>query len=128
MFKSIEIDNFKSFGSKTKVELAPITLILGQNSAGKSSLLHALTLLKQTREGRDVGAPLLPRAEDGIIDLGSFHELLFEAKRRCWGVRHSIDCLGYLTGSSSRRRPTFIDPASEDNLALVMQFRDLPDA
>lgn len=78
MLKSIEIENFKSFGSRTTVELAPITLVLGQNSAGKSSILHALTLLKQTRAGRDVGAPLLPRAEDGIIDLGSFHELLFD--------------------------------------------------
>lgn len=78
MFKSIEVENFKAFGEKTLIEFAPITLIFGPNSAGKSSILQALNLLKQTREGREPGAPLLPRAESGIVDLGSFHEMLFD--------------------------------------------------
>ena len=78
MFKSIEVENFKAFGDKTIVEFAPITLIFGPNSAGKSSILQALSLLKQTREGREPGAPLLPRAEGGIVDLGSFQEMLFD--------------------------------------------------
>lgn len=58
--------------------MAPITLVLGQNSAGKSSILHALTLLKQTHASREGRAALLPRADDGIVDLGSFKELLFD--------------------------------------------------
>ena len=78
MFRSIQLENFKAFGERTVVELAPITLIFGQNSAGKSSILQALTLLKQTRESRESGAPLLPRAEEGITDLGSFQEMLFD--------------------------------------------------
>ena len=78
MFKSIELENFKAFGDRTLIEFAPITLIFGQNSAGKSSILQALSLLKQTRESREVGAPLLPRAEGGITDLGSFQEMLFD--------------------------------------------------
>lgn len=78
MFKSIELENFKAFGERTLIEFAPITLIFGQNSAGKSSILQALSLLKQTRESREPGAPLLPRAEGGVTDLGSFQELLFD--------------------------------------------------
>ena len=78
MFKSIELENFKAFGDRTLIEFAPITLIFGQNSAGKSSILQALSLLKQTRESREQGAPLLPRAEGGITDLGSFQEMLFD--------------------------------------------------
>jgi AAA15 family ATPase/GTPase len=69
MLKAIEIENFKAFGNRTRIEMAPITLIYGQNSAGKSSILQALNLLKQTHESRESGAPLLPRAEDGIVDL-----------------------------------------------------------
>ena len=132
MFKSIEIDNFKSFGSKTKVELAPITLILGQNSAGKSSLLHALTLLKQTREGRDVGAPLLPRAEDGIIDLGSFHELLFDHDtKRALRIglqlvpdkgdassRYYMESFGFDTPASLGLAVSFIRKNAESEVAL----------
>lgn len=56
-----------------------------------------------------------------------FFDRFLEAKRRCWGVRHGIDCLGDLTRPSGGRRPTFIDPASDDNYALVMQIRGLPD-
>jgi hypothetical protein len=78
MLKAIEIENFKAFGEPTRIELAPITLIYGQNSAGKSSILQSLNLLKQTHESRESGASLLPRAEDGIVDLGSFRELLFD--------------------------------------------------
>jgi hypothetical protein len=78
MLKAVELENFKAFGQRTRIELAPITLIFGQNSAGKSSILQSLNLLKQTRESRESGAPLLPRAEGGIADLGSFQELLFD--------------------------------------------------
>lgn len=78
MLRAIEIENFKAFGECTRIELAPITLIYGQNSAGKSSILQSLNLLKQTHESRESGASLLPRAEDGIVDLGSFRELLFD--------------------------------------------------
>ena len=57
-----------------------------------------------------------------------FLDRFLEAKRRCWGVRHGIDCLGDLTRPFGRRRPTFIEPASDDNRALVIELRDLPDA
>lgn len=78
MFKALELENFKAFGKRTRFEFAPITLIYGPNSAGKSSILNALNLLKQTRSAREHGALLLPRAEGGLVDLGSFHEILFD--------------------------------------------------
>ncbi|MEZ5941142.1 MAG: DUF3696 domain-containing protein [Planctomycetaceae bacterium] len=78
MLRALELENFKAFGQRTRIEFAPITLIFGENSAGKSSILQALNLLKQTRESREHGALLLPRAENGFVDLGSFQELLFD--------------------------------------------------
>src|SRR3954447_18836933 len=78
MLRSIQLENFKAFGQRTLIPLAPITLIFGQNSAGKSSILQSLNLLKQTRESRDVEALLLPRTENGFADLGGFQELLFD--------------------------------------------------
>jgi len=77
MLEAIELENFKAFGERTRIEFAPITLIVGENSAGKSSIVQALNLLKQTRESRR-GALLLPRTENGIVDLGSYNELLFD--------------------------------------------------
>ncbi len=78
MISTIEIENFKAFGKRTKIKLAPITLIFGENSSGKSTILQSLNLLKQTRESREAGAVLMPRADHGIVDLGSFQELLFD--------------------------------------------------
>jgi hypothetical protein len=78
MFKAIELENFKAFGERTRIEFAPITLIFGENSAGKSSILQALSLLKQTRQSRERGALLLPRTEGGLVELGGFQELLFD--------------------------------------------------
>ena len=40
--------------------------------------MQALYLLKQTLERRDTGALLLPRTENGIVDLGSFQEMIFD--------------------------------------------------
>ncbi|RYG94782.1 MAG: hypothetical protein EON58_15510, partial [Alphaproteobacteria bacterium] len=43
--KSLTIQNFKGIGSKQVVPLMPITLLFGPNSAGKSTILHALNYL-----------------------------------------------------------------------------------
>ena len=78
MLHALELENFKAFGERTCIPFAPITLIFGENSAGKSTILQALNLLKQTLESRETGALLLPRTENGIVDLGSFQEMLFD--------------------------------------------------
>ena len=78
MLHALELENFKAFGKRARIPFAPITLIFGENSAGKSTILQALNLLKQTQESRDTGALLLPRIENGIVDLGSFQEMIFD--------------------------------------------------
>ena len=78
MIHSLELENFKAFGERARIPFAPITLIFGENSAGKSTILHALYLLKQTLGSKGIGVLLLPRIENGIVDLGSFQEMLFD--------------------------------------------------
>lgn len=46
----LTIENFKSIGCVTDFELRPMTVLAGINSSGKSSLLQALLLLKQSTE------------------------------------------------------------------------------
>ena len=77
MLHALELENFKAFGKRVRIPFAPITLIFGENSAGKSTILQALYLLKQTLESREpTGVPLL--LQNGIVDLGSFQEMLFD--------------------------------------------------
>ncbi len=44
------LSNFKSFHYLEDIELRPLTVLVGANSAGKSSVLQSLLLLKQTLE------------------------------------------------------------------------------
>ncbi|MBY0287276.1 MAG: DUF3696 domain-containing protein [Mycobacteriaceae bacterium] len=62
----IDVENFKSFGQKAVLELAPLTLIYGANSAGKSSVIQSVLLLKQS-----VDQPTLV-TQGELIDIGSF--------------------------------------------------------
>ena len=80
MLTALTLEGFKAFGDEARIELAPITLIYGENSAGKTTILQSLSLLKQTLESRkrETGTALLPKAEEGLVDLGSFRELLFD--------------------------------------------------
>ncbi|EMI25103.1 AAA family ATPase [Rhodopirellula europaea] len=41
MLTAIELENFKAFGERCRIEFAPITLIFGENSAGKSSIFQS---------------------------------------------------------------------------------------
>ena len=73
---SFELENFKAFGERVKLEFAPITLLFGQNSAGKSSILQALRLLQQSILSPNDDGALIVNAEGGV-SLGSFHEMVF---------------------------------------------------
>jgi hypothetical protein len=78
MLNYIHLENFRAFGQPTTIPLAPITLFFGENSAGKTSVLHALSLLKQSAETDDPEAVLVVRDPRGLVDLGSFEELIFD--------------------------------------------------
>jgi hypothetical protein len=70
MIRELRISNFKAFKGAHHVRLAPLTLIFGSNSAGKSSLIQSLLLLKQTIESSDPEQPELV-VRGALADLGS---------------------------------------------------------
>jgi predicted ATPase len=46
----IAVEGFKSISKKQSIEIAPLTILAGANSSGKSSIMQPLLLLKQTLE------------------------------------------------------------------------------
>ncbi len=48
MIKEMSLKNFKAFKNLDKLSFAPLTVLSGKNSSGKSSILQSLLLLKQT--------------------------------------------------------------------------------
>ena len=74
MIESIRTHNFKSFDD-LNIDLKPITLFLGPNNSGKSSILSILRILVQTLESNDISIPLLL---DGILgDFGTYKDIVF---------------------------------------------------
>jgi hypothetical protein len=75
MLTYLGIENFKPFAELQSAELAPITLIYGPNSSGKSSLIQSLLLLRQSLTTPQTGDfSLIPRG--AFADLGSFKSLV----------------------------------------------------
>ena len=50
---SVRWQNFRGFVDSDWIEIRPLTLFVGPNNSGKTSLLAPLLLLKQTLESRD---------------------------------------------------------------------------
>jgi len=71
----IEITNFKGIGDATQViDLKPITLLFGPNSAGKSTILQSLHYVREILERRNADPD--QTIAGGLIDLGGFATLV----------------------------------------------------
>lgn len=80
MLTNLRVKDLKAWGGQlweSGVELAPITLFLGPNSAGKTSLLQLPLLLKQTFDSPDRSLDLnLGGQASDLVDLGSFESII----------------------------------------------------
>jgi len=86
VFRKLYLKNFKVWGEQLwddGVELAPVTLFLGTNSAGKTSLLQMLLLLKQTFQSPDPDLDLNLGGQPGdIADFGTFEDVIHDHDRK----------------------------------------------
>jgi predicted ATPase len=78
MLTSLRIRNFKAWKDTEDVRLAPLTVIFGANSAGKSSLGHLLLALKQTALATDRKRALHLGDTNSLIDLGTLSDCLYK--------------------------------------------------
>jgi predicted ATPase len=71
MIREIYLENFQGMPEGHRVRLAPLTLIFGPNSSGKSSLIRSVLLMKQTMDtSSQLSSKLIFQGED--INLASF--------------------------------------------------------
>jgi predicted ATPase len=73
----LRLENFRLFRDSGWLDLAPLTCLVGRNSSGKSSIVSALLLLKQSIENEVFGSAITPLALSGqYCDLGQFRDLV----------------------------------------------------
>ncbi len=75
LIRSVELRNFKGFSEEVRIELRPITLLFGANSAGKSSVLQALQYVREILERQNVNADRTLQGGEAV-DLGGFQNLV----------------------------------------------------
>jgi predicted ATPase len=76
MLTKLHLKNFKAWKDTGSIRLAPLTVIFGANSAGKSSLGHLLLALKQTALSTDRKRALHLGDASTLIDLGTFADCM----------------------------------------------------
>ena len=94
MLHKIGLENFKGW-RKLDIDLAPITFLFGGSSSGKTALLQALLLLKQTASGFDPKQHInFGGGRRDYVDFGSYQDLVYgHDKSRHIGLRLSWDSL-----------------------------------
>jgi predicted ATPase len=74
MLKRVRISNFRSIRDSGNILFSKLNVFVGPNNSGKSSLLYALLMLKQTLEDKDPTATLVTAGPH--VDLGSYLDIV----------------------------------------------------
>lgn len=74
MFEELRIQNFRSVRDSGTLRLAPLTVLIGANNSGKSSILAALLLLKQSIQDVNPATGLVTSGP--LVDVGSYFDIL----------------------------------------------------
>lgn len=77
MLTRLRIKNFKTWRDSEELRLAPLTVLFGTNSSGKTSILQLLLMLKQTAESPDRLRPLQLGDSKTLVDLGVMEDIVF---------------------------------------------------
>jgi predicted ATPase len=72
--KNIRVSNFKSI-LNADIELAPLNVVVGRNSAGKSSLMHSILLATQHLSSDFIADDRISLNRN-LVNLGTFREVL----------------------------------------------------
>ncbi|AKF87022.1 hypothetical protein MFUL124B02_36420 [Myxococcus fulvus 124B02] len=81
MLNALQLENFKGFAERQRIEFSPLTLLFGANNAGKSTVIQSLLFLHEVLER---GSPDVDRTELGgaVLELGGLARLVH---------RHDLD-------------------------------------
>jgi hypothetical protein len=93
MFTRLRLQNFKAWADTGDVALQPVTMVLGTNSSGKSSLIQSLLLLKQTVLSPDRSIHLNLGGDEvhDLFHFGDFDNVLHAAGLSGTEARFSVE-------------------------------------
>lgn len=117
---AITIENFKAIKEPIRIELKPITLLFGPNSAGKSTIIQALHYAREIFERQNLN-PDRTLLGGETIDLGGFESLLYQHNKSL-PIRMQFDL-----DISNETLPNYVtDSFAQFHFEYESDFRDVP--
>ena len=92
MIRKIALNNYKCFSENREIDLAPLTILCGTNSSGKSSILKSILMMKQTVESKSPDPAIVLAGQ--LVDNGTFDDVVFSdsnGKRDLFIVEHDFE-------------------------------------
>lgn len=122
MILSWRVGGFKSIGAETDLRLAPLTLLCGANSSGKSSLLQSVLLLSQSTSARVGQDPVV--LNGSRVQLGDFRDVSHRQATKRVHVGLDLEVQGSAPGEESlpASLPLWNDVAQEGPSSLRAGF------
>ena len=126
MLTELRLRGFKSWRDTGDVRLAPVTVLFGSNSSGKTSLIQSLLLLRQTTESADRNRVLELGSSSTLIDLGTYEDIAFNHSfpgrlevTLAWTADKAIEIID-LAAQAKKKSSTL---ASSKNLTFSVDIR-----
>lgn len=119
MITRLELEHFKAF-DQLDLSLRPITLLLGPNNSGKSSIIAALRILMQTIDSNDRFVPLLLNGRFG--DFGTYRDVVF-GNHRGRPISIAITFSPPPTPQATSPGLRFLPAQFKDDIRLLLDFK-----
>ena len=100
------LQNFRCFRDEQRGELRPITLLVGENSTGKSSFLGGYTAINQCFRDRILNDE--PDFNHDPFELGSFDDIVYSADEKDTGRKEFCIGMNFKINSLSKDNPAEI--------------------
>ncbi|MEU6377903.1 DUF3696 domain-containing protein [Streptomyces sp. NPDC046909] len=123
MIDQLSLTNFKAFRS-ADIPLAPVTLLTGLNSSGKSTVLQAFALLRQSYDSFTLFSTDGDSEQGGfllngdLVELGTGQDLLHEDFVRSPGLPTPLTSIGFRTEDGQGRAWSALYAPEQDVLPL----------
>ncbi len=73
---AFEVNNYKSIENSGKIRIDDLSILIGENNSGKSSLIQTLFLMKQSLLSMDTRLPLVLNGY--YVNVGTYYDIIFK--------------------------------------------------
>lgn len=93
LMKTVQVKNVRSLKDTGRISLSPITILVGENSSGKSTFLRLFPLIRQSIQKKTNGPLLWAGDMDDYVDFGSYNETVTNDGSKSMSIGFTFDLL-----------------------------------